>query len=213
PAAMPANLVYQLALTRAEAGQYEQALALFKGRFFPSEEGGVNAAQVLFEIKLMQAEAQSTSGKCTEALAFLAEEHPGLIVNGAAARAYVRMSAIAKACQQPQQSEQLLKKAAASKSGADSAWAARAEKLLGSSDVAQQQKTLEAALANAERQTNTSAYTGWWWYNIGTIQAALHHDAQAHEAFNKALLLPDSLMSHHLSRAALEDSGAAKSNH
>ncbi|MEO6909482.1 MAG: DUF5107 domain-containing protein, partial [Edaphobacter sp.] len=32
PAAMPANLVYQLALTRAEAGQYEQALALFKGR-------------------------------------------------------------------------------------------------------------------------------------------------------------------------------------
>jgi hypothetical protein len=34
---MPADLVYQLALTRAEAMQFEQALALFKNRFFPSE--------------------------------------------------------------------------------------------------------------------------------------------------------------------------------
>ena len=50
PSPMPANLVYQLALTRAEAGQYDGALDLFKGRFFPSEEGGVSAAQVLFEL-------------------------------------------------------------------------------------------------------------------------------------------------------------------
>ena len=56
---MPANLVYQLALARAEAGQFEQALALFQGRFFPSEEGGVSAGQVMSEIKLMQAEANA----------------------------------------------------------------------------------------------------------------------------------------------------------
>ena len=65
PATMPSNLVYQLALTRAEAGQFDQALALFKGRFFPSEEGGVKAEQVLFEVQLMQAEAQAASGQCT----------------------------------------------------------------------------------------------------------------------------------------------------
>ena len=68
---MPANLVYQLALTRAEAGDFDHALALFKGRFFPSEEGGVAAAQVLFEIKLMQAEAEAMSGRCAEAEQFL----------------------------------------------------------------------------------------------------------------------------------------------
>jgi len=34
------DLVYQLALTRAEAGQYDRALALFVNRFFPSEEEG-----------------------------------------------------------------------------------------------------------------------------------------------------------------------------
>jgi tetratricopeptide (TPR) repeat protein len=206
PATMPANLIYQLALTRAEAGQYDDALALFKDRFFPSEEGGVSAEQVLFEIQLMQAEAEATSGHCADAGGFLAASHPGLLVNDAIAQAYVRMAAIAKTCQHPQQAEQMLQKAAISKNSADSAWAAKAKKLLGTYDVERQQQRLEA-LADAERSTDTSAYSGWWWYNIGTIQAALHHADQASEAFHKALLLPDSLMSHHFSRVAMADSG------
>ena len=128
---MPSNLVYQLALTRAEAGQFDEALALFKDRFFPSEEGGVKAEQVLFEVQLMQAEAQAASGKCAEAETFLAADHSGLAILGAVARAHVRMAAIAKACQKPDEAAQHLQKAAASKNGADSAWAAKAEKLLG----------------------------------------------------------------------------------
>ncbi len=207
---MPANLVYQLALTRAEAGDFEQALALFNGRFFPSEEGGVSAAQVLFEIKLMQAEADAASGRCAAAGEFLAASHPGLEVNGAIAQAYVRMAAIAKTCKQPQQSEQLLQKAAASGSGADSAWVVRAKKQLGTYDAAEQQKRLEGSLASAGRVKDSSAFTGWWWYNMGTIQAALNNKDQAKEAFNNALLLPDSMMSHHLSRAALADLDAGK---
>lgn len=206
PAAMPSNLVYQLALTRAEAGKFSSALALFKDRFFPSEEGGVTATQVISEIKLMQAEALARAGKCDEALAFLSAEHPGLNVNGAVAQAYVRMAGIAKSCGQTQRSEQLLRKAAGSQHEGDSAWAARADKLLGSYDAAQEQKELEASLANAERRTNTSSYTGWWWYNIGTIEDALHHKEQANAAFRRSILLPDSLMSHHLSRAAMEES-------
>ncbi len=207
---MPANLVYQLALTRAEAGDFDQALALFKGRFFPSEEGGVAAAQVLFEIKLMQAEASAISGRCAEAEQFQVGSHPGLEVNGAVSQAYVRMAAIAKACQHSQQSGQLLEKAAESKSGADAAWVARAKKLLGTYDAAEQQPKLEASLAAAERVKDSSAFTGWWWYNIGTIQAALNHKDQAREAFKNSLLLPDSMMSHHLSRAALADIGTGK---
>ena len=81
----------------------------------------------------------------------------------------------------------------------------KAEKLLGTYDASQQQQKLKA-LADAERSTDTSAYTGWWWYSIGTIQAALHRPDQAKEAFHKALLLPDSLMSHHFSRVAMADS-------
>jgi tetratricopeptide (TPR) repeat protein len=209
PPSMPANLVYQLALTRAEAGQYDKALALFKDRFFPSEEGGVSADQVLFEIKLMQAEADATAGRCTDAEGFLTASHPGLSVNGAVAHAYVRMAAIAKTCQHRQQAEQLLLKAAASKGAADAAWVDKAQELLGTHDAAEQQQKLEA-LANAERSTDTSAFTGWWWYNIGAIQAALHHNDLAREAFHKALLLPDSLMSHHFARAAIEGLSAGR---
>lgn len=207
---MPANLVYQLALTRAEAGEYDQALALFKDRFFPSEEGGVSAAQVLFEIKLMLAETNAASGRCADAGEFLATSHPGLEVNGAISQAYLRMAAIANKCQHPQLSEQLLQKAAASGSGADSAWVARAKTLLGTYDAAEQQKRLQTSLAAAQRVKDASSFTGWWWYNIGTIQAALNNKDEAREAFNSALLLPDSMMSHHLSRAALAVLGAGK---
>jgi tetratricopeptide (TPR) repeat protein len=206
PSSMPANLVYQLALTRAEAGQYDQALALFKDRFFPSEEGGVSAEQVLFEIKLMQAEAEALAGRCTDADEFLTGSHLGLSVNGAVAQANVRMAAIAKTCQHSEQAEQLLLTAAASKSAADSAWEDKAQRLLGTHDAAEHQQKLQA-LADAERSTDTSAFTGWWWYNIGTIQSALHHNDQAKQAFDKALLLPDSLMSHHFARAAMDGSG------
>jgi len=207
---MPANLVYQLALTRAEAGEFDDALALFKGRFFPSEEGGVSAAQVLFELNLTQAEAEAGSGRCAEAGRFLDEDHPGLVVNGATSQAYVRMAEIAKTCQRAQQSEELLKKAVAGKVASDAAWSAKAEKLLGTYNSSQQQKKLETALANCERVRETSAFTGWWWYNTGIIQAALHRDEEARKSFRQALLLPDSQMSHHLSRAALAELGAGQ---
>ena len=213
PGTMPANLVYQLALTRAEAGQYDQALILFKDRFFPSEEGGVSAAQVLFEIGLMQAEAEPASGRCIDAEEFLKARHPGLVVSGAVSQAYVRMAAIAKNCEHSQQSQQLLHQAAAGNGAENSAWAIKAENLLDTTKPAQQQLKLQASLLDAERFTGTSALTGWWWYNIGTIQAALGHKDQAREAFNKALLLPDSMMSHHLSRAAMADPGTGNAIH
>jgi Flp pilus assembly protein TadD len=43
---MPTSLVYELALNRAEAGNYSGAVDLFRNRFFGSEEGGTNVRQV-----------------------------------------------------------------------------------------------------------------------------------------------------------------------
>ena len=57
---MPGSLVYQLALTLAEAKQYQQALALFKGRFFSSEELGTTSEEVQSEI---EADAGSSVGE------------------------------------------------------------------------------------------------------------------------------------------------------
>jgi tetratricopeptide (TPR) repeat protein len=204
PAAMPSSLVYQLALTRAEAGEYDAALALFKGRFFPSEEGGVSATQVMFEIELMKAGAEAAAGQCASIKELLSKPQPGLALNGAVARAYFREALQAQSCKLDAQSRELLEKAADSKNSADAAWAAKASRLLGRED-AQQKQNLEASLASADRVKDTSSYTGWWWYNMGTIEAELHHNDRALAAFRKALLLPDSLMSHHLSRAAIAE--------
>jgi tetratricopeptide (TPR) repeat protein len=201
---MPANLVYQLALARAEAREYSEALDLFNNRFFPSEEGGVSSRQVLFEIKLMQAETEAASGGCAKAEEFLAAEHPGLEVNGAVSQPYMRMAAVAKACQHEKQAQEFLERAGSSKNGADAAWSLKAEKLVAHADADVGLKRVQAALTSAKRTKDSSSYTGWWWYNIGTMESALDHKDEAEKAFKNALLLPDSMMSHHMSRAAME---------
>lgn len=206
---MPANLVYQLALTRAEAGQFDEALALFKDRFFPSAENGASSGQVLFEVQLMQAEAQAKAGRCADAEKFLAADHGGLALNDTVSRQYVQMAGVAKSCGQAEQSRQMLEKAAASTHEGDDVWAAKARVLLGVHDPAREQK-LQAAVLHGEGRTMTSAYTGWWWYNLGTMHAALHEESEARAAFTKALLLPDSLMSHHLTRDALAELGGVR---
>ncbi len=210
PASMPSNLVYQLALTRAEAGEYDTALALFKGRFFPSEEGGVSATQVMFEIELMKVAAEAAAGQCATTKELLSKAQPGLALNGAVARDYLREALAARSCKLDAQSRELLEKAADSKNNADAAWAAKASALLGRG-TAHQQTNLEASLASADRVKDTSSYTGWWWYSMGTIEAALHRIDRAQADFRKALLLPDSMMSHHLSRAAIAELNADKS--
>jgi len=52
---MPAELVYDLALNLAEAGDFERATSLFRDRFFAREEGGTNVRQVWVEIQLVHA--------------------------------------------------------------------------------------------------------------------------------------------------------------
>jgi len=55
-----------------------------------------------------------------------------------------------------------------------------------------------------------SDYSSSRWYKIGTMQAALHQDAEAKESFKKAVLLPDNFMSHHFARVALTASSETR---
>jgi hypothetical protein len=45
PQAMPQSLVFKRALALVEAGRFDEAEALFRGRFFPREEFGTNVRQ------------------------------------------------------------------------------------------------------------------------------------------------------------------------
>jgi tetratricopeptide (TPR) repeat protein len=207
---MPADLVYQLALTRAEGRQFEQALALFKDRFFPSEEGGITSEQVLFEIRLMQADAWAKARNCAQAEDLLTGKQPGLSLDGRSARDDVKLAGIARSCGHAKESEDLLHKAAAGVDSADLAWAIQAEKSLRTYDAGKADQRVAKSLAAVESRAETGANSGSWWFNIGLLQTALDRKQQARESFEKALILPDTHMSHHLAREALAELSAGK---
>ncbi len=207
---MPADLTYQLALTRAEAMQFEPALALFKNRFFPSEEGGITSGQVLFEIKLMQAIEWAKAKGCKAAEAFLADERAEIKLNGDSARDAVKLGRIAQSCGQATQARELFEKAAADADSTSVPWVIEAQKYLGTYDAKKAEQHLETSLATALSHSETSANSGLWWYNVGLLQAALHRNDAATESFKKALILPDTRMSHHLAREALGEFSTGK---
>jgi tetratricopeptide (TPR) repeat protein len=69
--AMPPLLVYRLARLLTAAGQFDDAEALFKGRFFARRAGGENASTVWMQVRMSRAEQLAKSGKCGEGLRML----------------------------------------------------------------------------------------------------------------------------------------------
>ena len=200
---MSAALVYQLGLTRAEAEQFKQAIALFKDRFFPSEEGGITPNQVLFEIKLMQAEAWAKAHDCADAQGFLDSDARGLSPDGrSSSREYFLLAGIARSCGDKRESDEFLHQADAGAESGDLTWSIQAERSLGTYDAASQDQRVAKALSAAESRAQTGANSELW-YNIGLLQVVGGQKGQARTSFEQALILPDMRMSHHLAREAL----------
>jgi predicted Zn-dependent protease len=207
---MPADLTYQLALTRAEAMQFEPALALFKNRFFPSEEGGITSGQVLFEIKLMQAIARAKAGNCKGAEEFLRDEQAEIKLNGNSARDAVKLGGIAQSCGEVNEAREMFEKAAADVEPSSLPWVIDAQKSLGTYDAKKAEQQLESSLAAALSHSDSSANSGSWWCSVGLLQIALQRSDAARESLRKALILPDTRMSHHLAREALGELSTGK---
>ncbi len=66
PMLMPAKLVYHLARVLADAQRFDQAEALFRMRFFPSEEGGTDVREVYLEVLLARTLALAKEGRCAD---------------------------------------------------------------------------------------------------------------------------------------------------
>jgi tetratricopeptide (TPR) repeat protein len=201
---MPESLTYELALTRAEAGQFQQAESLFHGRFFASEEGGIPSDEVLFEVELMDAEAKARSGGCAAADQLLSGDLARLTTDGGSSQGYFRMANVAKACGHPELATVLLQKAVSVHRFADSVWAYMAMQSLGSPDAPQALEKMRQSLLAVGDLNDLSLYGSNHWYGIGLLQRALNQREQAIHSFQNALMLPDEWMAHHLSRVALE---------
>ena len=211
---MPTSLVYELALNRAEAGNYDGAMELFRNRFFGSEEGGTNVRQVWMEVKVQQAVGLARTGHCEDALAAaraLGSSVPGLsftqdglqpMLNSA--RTNYLLGELSSTCGQKGEADRRYQLSAQATDASDAVWAWASARKLSGYVPAQWQQRLAIALAKAESNARTSAHQGWWVHLAGVLQIALGRDVPGKASLRESLLLPENRMSYHFSRLALE---------
>jgi len=210
---MPTPLVYELALNRAEEGNYEAAIDLFKNRFFGREEGGTNVRQVWIEVNLERALALARTNHCKDALAArksidspvtgLAFTQDGLAPFLNSARSNFQLGEVSLACGQKKDAYESYRRAAQLTGPADIVWAWAAARNLDGYDPENWHARLNSALSEAESNVRTNSPSGWWLYTQGILQIALGDGEKGNGSLREALLAPESGMSHHLSRLAL----------
>lgn len=210
PATMPTDLVFELALNLSESGEFERADSLFHNRFFPRQEGGTNVRQVWVEVELQRTLSLESHQHCPEALssaARLASPVAGLsftddglapFVNSA--RTEYQLGKMEAACGKADESR-LRFQAAAAKSGAgEIVWAWLAAKELPGFNPSEWTPRLQSAMEQANTVAESSSFSA---YTAGMLNRALGNESGAQAGFRRALLLPDGMLSYHLTRAAL----------
>jgi tetratricopeptide (TPR) repeat protein len=208
PAQMPSELIYELALNLAEAGDFTRARGMLENRFFPRKEGGTNVRQVWIEVLLEQALQLQTAKNCPGALTIidnLGAEVPGLAFthDGMApiidsARVQYLIGSELSSCGRSPDAKRHFERAAAQTGTDEISWAYRAAVKLGTASQPEWNRKLEQALAHAETVPDSSVTA----YRLGCIELALGRREASEEKFEQALLLPDRLMAHHLTRRA-----------
>ncbi len=210
---MPTPLVYELALSRAEAGNYERAIALFHERFFGREEGGTNVRQVWIEARLQQAVGLASTGNCKDALGVaeslgapvsgLAFTADGLETILKAARTDYLVGEVYAACNEKKKATAKYQLAAQSSDTSELLWTWAAAKKLGGYDFAKWRPPLLDAALRAESASSASPSPGWWQYVAGTLRIAAGEKDRGEKLLREVFLSPDTRLSHHFARLAL----------
>jgi tetratricopeptide (TPR) repeat protein len=196
-------MVFDLALTLAEAGRLAGADHVFQGRTFLREEGAVNVRQAYIEVQLRKALTLARTGKPDEARAILsalgkpvdglAFTREGMSVFQRGDRYEYLAGWIESLCGDPAAARRHWQSAAAG-SGAFGILAARK---LESADWRSR------AEAGAARLIEPSNNQGRETVERGLLLRALGREEQAKGALREALLMPDSHFSHFIARSAL----------
>jgi len=211
---IPNPLVYELALNRAESGDYEGAVALFQNRFFGREEGGTNVRQVWIEVRLQQAAGLAKAGNCQAALPIadrLGAPVPKLdfTADGLApflesSRTNYLLGAIYTACGNSEQAAAHFVQAAKASGTSEVLWAWAASRKLENYDDKIWRDRLSAAASRAEKQlSSASNRQSWSLYVSGALNTAAGNATQGNELLRQVFLFPDAGLSHHLARLAL----------
>jgi hypothetical protein len=206
---MPVSLVYNLALSYAEAGTFDKAKALFQNRFFPREEGGTNVRQVWIRVRALEAESKAAHDDCAAAVGIL--DHVGEPVGGLsftrdgldpfiqAPPNQFLFGSVESHCGRSDAATNRLGTLASRSDAATLVFARKLARLLPVANDMDWNRRLESA---TPRQT---ANASWPAAVAGLVQLELGHREKAAELFEAALLLPDRNLAHHISRVALSE--------
>lgn len=199
---MPAALVYDQALSYAEAGRFDQAVAMFQGRFFPREEGGTNVRQVWIRVRALEASLEH----CDAALPIvdhigdpvgqLAFTRDGLDRFISAAPNQAALGIAEARCGRVSAAAQRLRSLSAS---------GDADSLVFAYELARQLPGFHAEQWSARLQAvpRRGAASSWNDVISGMLELDLGHEKEGRALIESALLLPDRNLAHHLARKAL----------
>lgn len=200
-AKMPSVLVFDLALSLAEDGRFDEARALFANRFFERQEGGVNVRQVYLEVRLMEAlaRAKPDPGAAAGIVKGLGAPVPGLAFTNDGLEAFIQaprfqyyLGVVEARRGLRAEAEAHWRKAA---QGGD-AFALLAARSLGAPDW--QQKAVEALSRRSAA------------YPRGLLQSLLGRVDEASQSLMEVLRGPDQRLSHYMARRALAGLGKAE---
>jgi hypothetical protein len=207
--AMPASLVFKLAQALAESGDATGAERLFRGRFFPREEGGTNVRAVYAQVRLTSARIAANAADCRTAVGTLdslpREQQDLSFTAGGLADALTspamvwQIAAIESTCGRQQSARgrwQQLERAGGAPLTIAIADAARAR--LGKPRTAAERQRLETALETATRtlETGNTSNPGLVELSRAALLASLGRIEDARRARINAFVYPDRNLSH-----------------
>ncbi len=180
----------------------------FRRRFFPREEGGTNVRQVWVEVNLLQELTQAAGKECDAALgavhrlggevAGMPFTSDGLEPFVDAPRTQYLIGQVEASCGHADEAAERWRRVAAATGTGDLVWAWGAARKLDGYDNAEWTKRLEAGLARAASGNP---------YTAAVLETVLGKQKDAWAHYQRAILLPDRMMSHHLTRLAMAGVG------
>jgi tetratricopeptide (TPR) repeat protein len=210
---MPSNLLYELILNLAEAGEFDKATALFHNRFFPRAEGGTNVRQIWLEVQVLEAISWAQNRQCSRAVDTvdrlgepvkdLPFTHDGLESFLRSARLSYLIGTIYKTCGMPEKAEGNFHSASQQSNLESALWAWRASQEFPNFNPSATKQELQNLLDRSKDNSGSGIESSSWLYNVAMLDRALGNHPQAEKEFHDALLAPDQRSAYHLTRLAL----------
>lgn len=213
---MPNVLVYELALNRAEAGDYDGATSVFRDRFFSREEGGTNVRQVWIEIRLQQALGLAKAKRCENALNIA--DHVGRPIAGLSftedglkpfvetTRTHYLLGEVYASCGENSRAADHFARASTGTGNGDLLWVWAVARRNKDFPEKEWRERLSKAASQGLDRTRQGNRAGWWHYTAGILLIAAGNLDQGKEELRESVLSPDENLSHYLARLALAGS-------